>query len=41
MEGSTVADMFDFLSKEIIRLQVRICQAQLSAQSTGAVNEVQ
>jgi hypothetical protein len=22
MEGSTVADMFDFLSKEIIRLQV-------------------
>ena len=23
MEGSTLADMFDFLSKELIRLQVR------------------
>ena len=23
MEGSTVGDMFDFLSKEIIRLQVK------------------
>ena len=25
MEGSTLADMFDFLSKELIRLQVRNC----------------
>ena len=24
MEGSTVGDMFDFLSKEIIRLQVKL-----------------
>ncbi len=26
MEGSTIGDMFDFLSKEIIRLQVGIPQ---------------
>ena len=29
MEGSTLADMFDFLSKELIRLQVTMRQVYL------------
>ena len=38
MEGSTLADMFDFLSKELIRLQVRnFCDKVLIHSTTSCL----